>query len=104
TNAAGTSTLSNRAGVRIYGALNSLIGGTQTGAGNVISGNAENGVFIGGGTTTGNAIFRNSIYSNGSLGIDLGGNGVTPNDPPGDFDTGPNNLQNFPTLTSAVAS
>ncbi len=49
-------------------------------------------------TTT--AIRRNSIYSNGGLGIDLGTNGVTPNDT-GDADTGPNGLQNFPTLIKA---
>jgi uncharacterized repeat protein (TIGR01451 family) len=53
-------------------------------------------------------ITRNSIASNGRLGIDLaGGNdppsGVTPNDP-GDADTGPNDLQNFPALASAITA
>ena len=49
-------------------------------------------------TTT--AIRRNSIYSNGDLGIDLGTNGVRLNDV-GDLDTGPNSLQNYPTLIKA---
>jgi hypothetical protein len=48
-----------------------------------------------------NTIRYNSIYSNGTLGIDLGDDGITPNDS-GDGDTGLfNDLQNFPVLTSA---
>lgn len=49
-------------------------------------------------TTT--TIRRNSIYSNGGLGIDLGTNGVQANDL-GDLDTGPNGLQNYPVLIKA---
>jgi len=49
-------------------------------------------------------ILSNSIFSN-TLGIDLGGDGVTPNDvgvaPTFDPDAGANNLQNFPVLTGA---
>ncbi len=48
-------------------------------------------------------ILSNSIFSNGELGIDLKNDGPTPNDP-GDGDHGPNNLQNFPVITSAVTS
>ncbi len=54
---------------------------------------------------TNNPILANSIHSNSALGINLiddgdPASGVTANDP-GDLDTGPNNLQNFPVLTSA---
>ena len=52
---------------------------------------------------TGNQISSNSIYSNGTLGINLGADGVTQNDT-GDPDTGPNNLQNFPVLQSVSFS
>jgi hypothetical protein len=44
------------------------------------------------------AILGNEIWNNGGLGIDLGTSGVTPNDP-GDADSGPNELQNFPVIT-----
>src|SRR5258707_15890249 len=48
-----------------------------------------------------NTIRYNSIYSNGTLGIDLGDDGITPNDA-GDGDTGFfNDLQNFPVIASA---
>ncbi len=50
-----------------------------------------------------NTFIANSIYHNGDLGIDLGNDGVTPNDP-GDTDTGPNNFQNYPVLTLALAA
>ncbi len=56
---------------------------------------------------TGNALRGNRIAAANGLAIDIdadGGSppdGVTPNDP-GDADTGPNELQNFPVLTSAL--
>ena len=63
------------------------------------------GVAFGAFGVTGLAIEGNSIFSNGGLGIDLNRDGVTPNDIlPGDPDTGPNNLQNFPVLTSVSSS
>ena len=43
-------------------------------------------------TSTGNRILSNSIHANTSLGIDLGADGVTPNDG-GDGDGGPNQFQ-----------
>src|SRR5262249_41125833 len=42
------------------------------------------------------------ISRNGQLGIDLGADGVTPNDAC-DMDTGPNQLENFPDISRAVA-
>ena len=50
---------------------------------------------------TGNTIRSNSMSSIGGIGIDLNDDGITPNDLL-DGDTGPNNFQNSPTLTSAL--
>ncbi len=52
---------------------------------------------IGGSSATRNEVIHNSIYGNGGLGIDLGDDGVTANDPD-DADIGPNNLQNSPVI------
>ncbi len=76
------------------------IGGTAAGAGNAIAFNAGRGVNIVAGS--GISVLGNSLFSNGSLGIDLGGNGVTLNDD-GDGDTGANGLQNFPVIAQAIA-
>jgi titin len=75
-----------------------------TGTPNTIANNTGDGIQVV--TGTANLVGMNSISANGGLGIDLGTNGVTANDngPPPDPDTGANNLQNFPVLTSAVAS
>ena len=85
-------------------ASSNTVGGTAAGAGNTISFNISDGVNLVSTAGTGNAIRGNSIDSNGSLGIDLGLNGVTENDlgSPPDQDSGANNLQNFPDLTYAV--
>ena len=78
----------------VEGADNNMIGGTAAGAGNRIAFNMFDGVDVED-DSTGNAIQRNSLFSNGELGIDLADDGVTLNDA-GDGDTGPNRLQNFP--------
>jgi hypothetical protein len=87
-------------GVFIYDAPNVTVGGKTAGARNVISGNTASGISIFNSTATGDKILSNSIFANGGLGIDLGDDGVTANDP-GDSDTGPNYFQNFPVISSA---
>jgi photosystem II stability/assembly factor-like uncharacterized protein len=107
-NALGTSAVPNTLwGIAVVDAINNTIGGTQSGAANTIAFNGDAGVLVSQGT--GNLIRRNSIFSNGGLGIDLGAgsfpsgpNGVSHNDV-GDADAGPNNLQNFPLLTSVMS-
>lgn len=88
-------------GVSIANASNNTIGGQLPEAGNTIAFNNGWGVVVSS-DSTGNAILFNSIFSNAEMGIDLGDYSVTPNDP-GDGDTGANNLQNFPVLTSATS-
>lgn len=92
-------------GVLAFGSDNS-IGGLSAGAGNVIAETSIAGVAVQGDdlTGTGNAILGNAIFSElgmGGIGIDLGLDGPTPNDPL-DADRGANELQNFPELTDAV--
>jgi hypothetical protein len=64
------------------------------------------GVWVHNSPAINNAILGNSIFSNAGLGIDLEFDGdpncVEPNDNC-DVDTGPNNLQNYPVLTSAIS-
>jgi HYR domain/FG-GAP-like repeat len=105
TQADGTSPLGNQVGVNAGGGT--MVGGTVSGAGNLIAFNTQAGVQVAYGS---NPILSNSIHDNGALGIDLlvGGSpgsvpGVTPNDSC-DGDTGANNLQNFPILISAISS
>lgn len=101
-------------GVDIEGdeADDNFIGFDQSGAdasakGNIIAHNTEEGVVVRGSTlfnaAQGNWIRGNSIHSNGALGIDLGDDGVTPNDD-GDSDNGANEFKNFPIITSIVGN
>jgi CSLREA domain-containing protein len=108
TQADGVSALPNlSAGVAIgsNGPSGNSVGGTNAGEGNRIAFNGVGGVFILDGT--GNRVLSNSIHSNGTtaqhLGIELGSQGVTPNDA-GDADAGANDLQNFPVLNSAASN
>jgi hypothetical protein len=94
----------NQQGVFVTaGATGNSVGGTASGSGNLIAYNAWSGVQVGPDAgSTNNAILGNSIFANGRLGIALGNDdGITPlpNDP-GDADSGPNNRQNYPVITS----
>jgi CSLREA domain-containing protein len=100
TQADGVSALGNSShGVAVFVCNDTIIGGP--GASNVIAHNGGDGVFVTG--NLGNHIRSNSIHANTGLGIDLGTNGVTPNDL-NDGDLGANSLQNFPVLTLAASS
>jgi CSLREA domain-containing protein len=99
TNAANTIAFNGGAGVRACGG--DLLR-------NSIFSNDLDGVMVVGNCTTGSRILRNSIYDNGELGVDLVGGdettfGVTRNDPQ-DPDTGNNDFQNYPGISSAVTS
>ncbi len=87
-------------GVLIVSGSGSTVGGTAPADANTIAGNLSDGVRITLGS--GNAVLGNAIYGNGGLGIDLNGDGVTPNALPGTAD-GANNRQNFPVLSFAAS-
>jgi CSLREA domain-containing protein len=92
----------NYIGIRITdGAANNLIGGTEPGAGNTVAFNLDAGISLNSTAGTGNSLIANSVFSNTALGIDLGEDGVTLNDP-GDRDDGPNGLQNYPDLVRPI--
>ncbi len=83
-----------------------IIGGTGSGAKNLIVGNGR-GIVVSGDPTTA-SIRRNEIYRNAGLAIDLGDDGPTANDfgallASDDPDTGPNALLNFPAGITASA-
>jgi len=111
TDATGTIPLGNDGYGIAMSDKNITVGGTAAGQGNVIAYN-RGGVVYSSSSQGHSPIRGNSIYSNDrafagvpGLGIDLGINGVTPNDL-GDADAAPgaNDLQNFPIITSAISS
>jgi parallel beta-helix repeat protein len=81
------------------GASENTIGNEN--AGNIITLFDGDGVQVDGDTSVRNSIQANNIFNNQELGIDLGGDGVTPNAPGGPH-VGPNNLQNYPVITNVT--
>ena len=81
-------------GVFVGGGTNANIG--SSGIGNSIKNNGRNGVTVATGVAA--AIEHNSMAGNAGLGIDLGGDGVTPNDAGESSDP----RQNYPVLTGVV--
>ncbi len=85
-------------GIYLHGGDCNRVGGTNDNTeANEISHNGGHGVFVATGIK--NPILCNSIYKNSNMGINLGTNGMNPNDL-GDADTGPNQYQNVPVLTN----
>lgn len=82
------------------------VGGIQAGQANTIAYSETAAIEFFGNQSSPNrlgaTIRGNSLFAN-ALGIDLGSDGITPNDlgVPNDQDDGPNGLQNYPRLTSA---
>ena len=100
TNTALVQGLGNWFGIVIYGANGNSIGGTANGTGNFISDNINDGINDWYGSR--NRYLRNSVFRNGGAGIENQPRGLLPNDAL-DGDHGPNEGQNFPTVTAATA-
>lgn len=102
TDAAGTAGLGNRDGIDLADASTVLVGGLNSGEGNVIRNNSDSGVRIRGQSVS---VLSNRIYGNALMEIDLIGlpDGPDPNDSD-DRDAGSNGLQNYPVIESASIS
>ena len=101
TDATATFAIGNGQDGVVLGGDGTILGGVGAGEANVIAYNGDAGVEVQGLSSTSNTIRGNSIFSNGGIGIDLGGDGVTANDA-NDADSGPNERQNYPIVASAT--
>ncbi len=84
-------------GISIVEASNNMIGQGINESSNSIIGNGKVGIQVTHLLSTGNSFSWNSIANHSTIEIDLGGDGPTPNDA-NDQDSGPNQLQNYPTI------
>ncbi len=82
-------------GVKVSGSVDCVISFNQ------IHNNTGTGVLVANRSAYRDQISMNSIYGNGALGIDLGGDGVTPNDGDNNNPAKPNRGYNFPVFSSA---
>ncbi len=110
----GTQPLGNSPGGITINGHDNTVGGTDPDAANIIAFNGGTpacsansaGVWVHNAAAINNTLLGNSMFSNAGLGIDLEFDGdpncIEPNDNC-DVDTGPNNLQNYPVLTSAIS-
>ncbi len=64
-----------------------------------VSGNGSAGIRVAGNSAINNLLLPQEIYGNHGLPIELAADGLEPNDP-GDADTGPNGLLNYPEVTA----
>lgn len=91
--------------VATFGAHDNSIGAAVGGSadGNTVQFNGGPGIWISPTGAAGNRVLNNATFGNGGIGIDLGEVGPTANQatPP---TSGPNRLQNHPTLTKATRS
>lgn len=90
TDATGSYAVGNSNGITIINSISNRIGGLGA-LGNTIAHHWDAGIEVTGATTRENRLLGNSIFANGGLAIDLGGDGPTENDPL-DLDDGPNRL------------
>jgi len=107
TDVTGTLPIPNVTGISTANITGVTVGGTNPGEGNLIAFNSGFLAFappVGVLVTSGAlqvTVRGNAIHDNEKLGLDLSGEGPTPNDL-GDADLSPNNLQNFPIVQSVV--
>jgi uncharacterized repeat protein (TIGR01451 family) len=104
TDLTGVLDLGNRGDGIELGSSSNTVGGVSAGAANTIDDNGNGQVGSGVqlvGSVVGNSILSNSIFGNAGLGINLG-NGPTPSHAPGT--PGPNDYQNYPTLSLAQSN